>query len=1317
MKKHLLTAALGLLAVLCGAAQTPPESIIVEVKTSTGSISGNTWTSSTQNVQVSTTGSMIQNADTNAGENLGFGTTRGERTIKISADVPGYYVSQISARARGVSGDKVRISVDGSKRLATSANAQLFNLLVADNYITPELTIRGDENNYLSNNKKAIFEDFTIVLSPIVTSETSCFLSWSSELTPATELVDGGKYLLYDASKIYGSDEQTGRGGFNYVNVDNNEIYLQRERTTTNASGKVDASKYVFIAHKSGDNWMFEHLGTHKFLPGVGSRMEPVVLSDYAGEFTLTSGEDSAAFLVKSTSSTEYLDGNGNTTVTWSTTDTSDLHWFRFFSVNESNIVEEDSYKQYHVVVNSSYEDNTCSIKFWLKKNVDLAYVTAFTTCTNPDYIVREGNTEFNITWNYPLELNHVYRVNLKPTASNRYTLKFDGTNALNSYTVDDTSFLGEKYLWYFKHNGFNKTGVPLVSLYTLVGNEEKGAIFGTGGNSIATFGTNPTGLMPMPSTYGSKQEGDFCLKHPDANDWINEFGNKGKLSTWSDSEAQGNDGSVIRISSLTDDDYAALSDTEENKNAAKANPTPENIKSLFSTNATVTFNFPALNGNAVSATASVTKGSTYAQALTSFEIPEFTVSDADKDKIIVGSASLPITGTWGFPEIEFGRVYRMALRNKSQHNCNYFYANPATKVISTRDAVAADVLSPDRLFYFTEAEGSTPEVRLVHLHSVALGDNYGFTTAKPTDSKGELSENQMTFKVVSNSQGNDYYGFSLQHPDESEKLGHVNDIGGTLGCYTENGTSQNDRGSCFRLYSLSDSEIDAIEGASDEEKAAAKANQNVENVLALCKYTMEPERAAIWNSTADARAQLSGENVIKLPGRLAIEFFTEQETNYANATDPIEKAMILGNLKAYNLMGKSFETTDGAVLTLRSSDFGGNQNRGYLTNNGSGYLMTTAAMGVTNNAAEVTNDNFKFTFVTVDGKKYLYNLGADKFLNAFGKKTDQTWPSTNAAGDYTWRFAFIPTEIEELLPFNGDNAFTLRAGLTPTNHSYWAEDNDTHVGGMSLIDAGVRPVIVSMGLTSRADGNGLVAEYANAKLSDQEVEALRGRISDAIAEVTAELPEITEDKHIVNHYIPGTVSNINTAETPDHKHYFMENGEIQNFVENTAYVLLQDAEEGETEPKAWAVCKTYGDIKLIPYVEPNDTASYAWKPTLVVPETVETEGEGEEIAARSLAPASYKFSHVVDNNPKLLTIDNVTDHEIGTDTLGKVTIAGKNYTVTSTSAQANTTTTEITEITANGDEATEVYDMLGRRLAKPVRGINIINGRKVLRK
>ena len=41
--------------------------------------------------------------------------------------------------------------------------------------------------------------------------------------------------------------------------------------------------------------------------------------------------------------------------------------------------------------------------------------------------------------------------------------------------------------------------------------------------------------------------------------------------------------------------------------------------------------------------------------------------------------------------------------------------------------------------------------------------------------------------------------------------------------------------------------------------------------------------------------------------------------------------------------------------------------------------------------------------------------------------------------------------------------------------------------------------------------------------------------------------------------------------------------------------------------------------------------------------------------------------------------------------------------------------TTQLTEITAEGRNANSVYDLQGRKLVAPVKGINIINGQKIL--
>jgi len=725
-----------------------------------------------------------------------------------------------------------------------------------------------------------------------------------------------------------------------------------------------------------------------------------------------------------------------------------------------------------------------------------------------------------------------------------------------------------------------------------------------------------------------------------------------------------------------------------------------EAVQTFLDSHVKVTFNFPRINGHDVaSQTIYTNSGTTVSELVAALTLPTTFTVDADvAAKTLTENTTMDLTGKWGFPAIEFGRVYRIALRNKAENNCNYFYANASDNKVYTQEGNDADAIIPERFFYFKEAEGSTADAPKVTLHTLAKADNYGFTVASANNSLGTMSETPMVFTVVSNTNAStlDAFGFSLQHGDAAEA--HLNDISGKLGVWN-NTFSRNDSGSAFKLYSLSDDEIDAIEGVSDEAKAAAKANPNVENISALCIPGLKAELAHVYEEKVGVPCSLGGN--VSLPGYVAPTNAAAQTVyNDYVSSEGLTMLTMVEHIGALKAAAYSYATTDGVLCTLGSTDLDA---RGYLCNNNGQVTNTKAAKLAFDN----NNDDFKFCFVTVNGKRYLYNLGADKFMNAFGEKTDNSDAAIQNAADYTWRFNEVPTEIKNLVLYKGAiaHSFTIAAGLTPSNNDSW-DKSQVHEGGLSMTNNGVRPIVVSMGITDRGDGNGLIAHYAG-KLTDDQVAALTARISDAISATTAAkeaIPAITEEIHIVNHYTPAAKALIDEAASADHQAYLMETGDRQGFVAGMAYTIVN------AENKAWGI---NDEGQCIQAEIGTDNAEYFnWIPA-VVTET-ETPAEEAGIAALALEGTRYTFGHTHDNTTIMLNIDGATEHEIGTSTLGKVTIAGTDYVMTSNDGKA--TTTAITEINADSlSDAAIIYDLQGRRLAAPARGVNIINGRKVL--
>lgn len=263
-----------------------------------------------------------------------------------------------------------------------------------------------------------------------------------------------------------------------------------------------------------------------------------------------------------------------------------------------------------------------------------------------------------------------------------------------------------------------------------------------------------------------------------------------------------------------------------------------------------VTFQFPPINGHAFSHTfEQVIDGTKIPELFEICELPvQFTFNTTEElnNKVVDSDMTVSVSGTWGYPAIEFGRIYRIAFRNKSVNNCNNFVLT-ANNQIDTRNNTNADDLVPERLFYFKEAAGSTPEALKVTFHSVKLGDAMGISLPKNAEgvvannAKVTFTDTPDVFEILSSgntaAEYKDSYAFVLKvtsptvNDNNTAVDGHLNDVSGLLGTWNDGG-SRNDGGSAFKFFEIADAEIDAL-GATEELTARLKQTMNHEDFMA----------------------------------------------------------------------------------------------------------------------------------------------------------------------------------------------------------------------------------------------------------------------------------------------------------------------------------------------------------------------------------------------------------------------------------------------------------------------------------------------------
>lgn len=169
-------------------------------------------------------------------------------------------------------------------------------------------------------------------------------ISWTETLTPATTLQNEGIYLMYDASKITTGGD-TGRRAFRKATADSDII------GGANLSKDYDSAPYAEYAWQAiqGDEegtWKFRHVGTDRYIQVVDGEKNPlrVVSADAeSGTFVLTLNEEHQAFKVQSTLNGQCWDGLANFNMcTWAAPNDNSAHWYQFFLVTEDMLPATD---------------------------------------------------------------------------------------------------------------------------------------------------------------------------------------------------------------------------------------------------------------------------------------------------------------------------------------------------------------------------------------------------------------------------------------------------------------------------------------------------------------------------------------------------------------------------------------------------------------------------------------------------------------------------------------------------------------------------------------------------------------------------------------------------------------------------------------------------------------------------------------------------------------------------------------------------------------------------------------------------------------
>ncbi len=404
---------------------------------------------------------------------------------------------------------------------------------------------------------------------------------------------------------------------------------------------------------------------------------------------------------------------------------------------------------------------------------------------------------------------------------------------------------------------------------------------------------------------------------------------------------------------------------------------------------------------------------------------------------------------------------------------------------------------------------------------------------------------------------------------------------------------------------------------------------------------------------------------------------------------------------------------------------------RGALTANldaGNQYVWSSGKSG--SNA-----DANKWAVVEKDGRSYLYNVAVGKFVNAYGFLSNSSNKSLEGVA-YAWMFGDVATEVT----FNGE-IFTQPTDGT-TRKFVIAGGEDTtgkNRPGMMVIDWLDSPIPAIAGFSDEQDGCGFrfvkvedaseeLMATINAALNN--MEAVAAATLEAAEAAVADLPENHSD--IVNHYSGEGVALFNERMALIDENAAADKAygiSLQSLNALTGTMSL-DMTDGFCYSIALAADGKkyhafYGKASTDEFTpdEGDEIENiYNWRCTI----------EGNIASFRhELNSENIKFML---GEAELFTVSagskagqvKLTPFAEATEAtarrvaaLSEEEEAGEaepEYVLTSMGEDAgHKSTTAITEITAADDAVKVVYDLQGRRLATPVKGINIINGKKVV--
>lgn len=702
-----------------------------------------------------------------------------------------------------------------------------------------------------------------------------------------------------------------------------------------------------------------------------------------------------------------------------------------------------------------------------------------------------------------------------------------------------------------------------------------------------------------------------------------------------------------------------------------------------------ITINFPSYNGQDMSnQTVKAYAGDDATVVITNMVndyggMTNMTITGQDGTTIIgKNNTVFTVTGNWN-NSIVPGMVYRLLLKpNDSPAAMRYDPVSGYILTTSDHNYNSFTYLAPERLWFFKAVEGKDG---VFTLHTFAAPEkgvyiaDDGHVAATLSDDEHPATEFTVGSSTWSGKQPGDFY---LSYGDEDQKnylndrgLPGTQDVKGYLCCWKSDNAKGGD-GSAFRLYSLSDSDLETLNVEAGTEPTvenlasaiSAFNDINIDAALRRIRYYLDGvigNMVGQYNS-ADGSAAQTYQKAVEISNG-TLEADDEEKAEIVAALDVANLTNLIKNELVYGRYYRFKNKVSHLYVSSTSS---------YTNSNDRSYMDLTDDGTRSNTVFYLDKQGDDLTIVSFD---------EGLVLPKFSKESDSDdWTLVPKGDPQAATFTTISDQ--------NNGYFVIHASDTEDNHRHMFGAGTTAAG--NVVDAGTQTVdgyqwaleiVYELPATlynvDPEESNGWTSIHSpvELKVRDDNATVYTGKFTGTKVEKTklGDGKIIPANTTVLLHYA-GDGSSTETA-MPESRNeisyiYLTVNYPEQAQVEEQQYHTLYDGDTSVTTANSrdldggiYAITKNHDEYKYFT-LHASTTNNFREHNTSV-----------------DYVPG-FK-AHIA------LTHEEVPEEPVF--------------------AIVDPESTQISEISAEGVKA--VYDLQGRKLATPAKGINIINGAKVL--